>query len=77
MLPGLLETHHYLLVRPNTELSPLLAAYLATGITTVIFTGDYFPAIVDMRQRLEDGELQGRPLLVSDPVLTHPKDTQR
>ena len=54
----------------DTQLAASLQAYLESGITTVMSTGDYFPAIVDVRRRLESGELQGSRLLVAGPVFT-------
>ena len=82
VLPGLIDTHRHLLGNPaldsdealarwmDTQLAASLQAYLDSGITTVMSTGDYVPEIVDVRRRLERGELQGPRLLVAGPVFT-------
>ena len=82
VLPGLIDTHRHLLVNQEldtdealvrwieSELASSLNAYLESGITTIMSTGDYFPEIVDVRRRLQDGELQGPRLLIAGPVFT-------
>ena len=85
VMPGLIDTHSHLFPFEaigsdeefarwmETELAPLLQAYLESGVTTVMSAGDYFPTIVDVRKRLEDGELIGPRLLVSGPLITAPE----
>ena len=82
VLPGLIDTHRHLLMNRaldsdealarwmDTQLAASLQAYLESGLTTVMSTGDYLPAIMDVRRRLESGDLKGPRLLVAGPVFT-------
>ena len=84
VLPGLIDTHRHVIESPehksddgfsewmDTELQSSLRAFLEAGITTVLSTGDYFPTIIDVKIRLEEGDLLGPRLLVSGPVFTAP-----
>lgn len=75
VLPGLIDTHRHLLPSQfvNSDealerwledgLPAELQNYLAAGITTIMSTGDYFPAILEVRQRIAEGELAGPRLL--------------
>lgn len=75
VLPGFIDTHRHLLpsqfINSDAALSRWLEDrlpaelqnYLAAGITTIMSTGDYFPAILEVRRRIEAGELQGPRLL--------------
>ena len=84
VMPGLIDTHVHVLLNSmldsdealdrwvEGELPGLLREYLASGTTTILSMGDYFPAILEVRQRLEDGELKGPRLLAVGPILTAP-----
>lgn len=75
VLPGFIDTHRHLLPSQfinsdaalgrwlEDRLPAELQNYLAAGITTIMSTGDYFPAILEVRRRIEAGELQGPRLL--------------
>ena len=75
VLPGLIDTHRHLLPSQFINSDEALARwledglptelqnYLAAGLTTIMSTGDYFPAILDVRRRIEAGELEGPRLL--------------
>ncbi len=75
VMPGLIDTHRHLLPSQLVTSDEALARwledglprelhnYLAAGLTTIMSTGDYFPAILEVRQRIEDGELEGPRLL--------------
>ena len=76
VMPGIIDTHRHLFPsRGMTSeqamdqwlenmLAEELQNYLAAGITTIMSTGDYFPAIMDVRRQIRAGELQGPRLLV-------------
>lgn len=85
VMPGMIETHVHLLLVDRTlenqqaldewieqELPRDLRAYLESGFTTVLSTGDHPSSILDVKRRIENGELQGPRLLVSGPVFTGP-----
>lgn len=91
VLPGLIDTHVHLTIGPGVEDEVSLAAFvgqqvpgilegfLRHGVTTVRSTGDYWPAVGELRDRLATGETSGPRLLVAGPVLTaegaHPAPT--
>ena len=83
VMPGLINTHWHVLtgVYPETsqqavdeyietELAGLFEALLARGVTTIFSNGDLFPNIVELRERLTDGQLKGPRLLVVGPAFT-------
>lgn len=87
VLPGLIDAHVHLLVEDLTSLPrndgeleayvreglpERLRAYLHAGITTVVSTGDYWPAIRGVRDRIRAGELTGPRVFTSGPVFTAP-----
>ena len=75
VLPGLIDTHRHLLPSQFVNSDEALARwledglptelqnYLAAGVTTIMSTGDYFPAILEVRRRIAEGELTGPRLL--------------
>lgn len=87
VLPGFFDSHVHLLVGdmssiPRSEdalrsyvrddLPALLRDYLEAGITTVVSTGDFWPAIRRVRERIRDGRLSGPRVFTSGPVFTAP-----
>jgi enamidase len=91
VLPGLIDAHVHLTIRPTVtdtaslltfidrELPGVLRGFLQHGVTTVRSTGDYWPWIGQVRDRITSGELQGPRLRVAGPVVTlkdaHPATT--
>jgi imidazolonepropionase-like amidohydrolase len=85
VLPGLIDAHVHLLIpdlfsvpRSDDDLAEYLReglpgrlrAYLEAGITTIVSTGDFWPAIRQVREDIEAGRLVGPRVLTSGPVLT-------
>lgn len=84
VMPGLIDSHTHLLISDrmmldgeaalsrwiSEELPGHLEAYLASGVTTVLSHGDYFPEIAEVKRLAEHGELRAPRLLVSGPFLT-------
>jgi len=54
----------------KNSLSDRLKLYMETGITTVMSTGDFWPAIKDVRERIETGKLAGPRVFTSGPIFT-------
>lgn len=83
VLPGLIDAHVHLTIDPAIRDSASLARYvdatlpallrelLRHGITTVRSTGDHWPAIGRVRDRLASGALAGPRLVVAGPVITY------
>lgn len=86
VLPGLMDVHRHLLGYSGstnepelrnyieTELTAVLEGLLAGGLTTVMSPGDALPEILEIRQRLERGDLVGPRLLTAGPLFTAPGD---
>lgn len=87
VLPGLVDAHVHLLVEPGSsmprsegdlnvylreELPARLRAYLEAGITPVVSTGDFWPAIRPVREQLQSVGLRGPRVFTSGPVFTAP-----
>jgi len=84
VMPGLIDSHTHLLILDrmrlngnaalsrwiSEELPGHLEAYLASGVTTVLAHGDYFPEIIEVKRLVEVGDLRSPRLLVSGPFLT-------
>ncbi len=91
VLPGLIDAHVHLTIPPGNEDSTAvmqyldqrvpatLQAFLNHGVTTVRSTGDYWPWVARVRDRIERGDLQGARLVTAGPVFTaenaHPATT--
>ena len=89
--PGLIDAHVHLTISPavtdsasleaflDQDLPEILRGFLRHGVTTVRSTGDYWPWIGSVRDRIAAGELEGPRLLTAGPVLTytgaHPAST--
>ncbi len=86
VMPGLIDTHRHLLGGSRAdsaemlaqwvdqELPGLLSDLLGSGITTVLALGDFYPAILEVRRRLESGDLVGPRLLAVGKTFTAPDD---
>ena len=87
VLPGLIDTHVHLLMERITsqpgndaelrsfveeDLPDRLRAFLESGITTVMSTGDFWPAIREVRERVRSGELTGPRVFTAGPIFTAP-----
>lgn len=87
LLPGLIDTHVHLLIPWPNELGsdealaahvdedvlPRLREYLDHGVTTILSTGDYWPEIRVLRDRVGSGEVPGPRILTAGPVFTAPE----
>jgi len=86
VMPGMINTHWHLLVGTTADSSAAvdrfvdevvadeLKSLLQRGVTTIMSLGDHYPDILDVRQRVVDGELAGPRLLIAGPVFTAPGD---
>jgi len=87
VMPGLIDTHWHVMggVLPagsdevlyrhiEEEVKDLLGELLERGVTTIMSTTDYFPHILELRQRLADGEIRGPRLVSVGRQLTGPDD---
>ena len=87
VMPGLINTHWHVMggVLPagsdevlyqhiEEEVTVLLGELLERGVTTIMSTADYFPHILELRQRLADGQLRGPRLVSVGRQLTGPND---
>ncbi len=84
VMPGLIDSHTHLLISDrmrldgkaalsrwiSEELPGHLEVYLASGVTTVLAHGDYFPEIIEVKRLVEVGDLRSPRVLVSGPFLT-------
>ncbi|MDX1393781.1 MAG: amidohydrolase family protein [Gemmatimonadota bacterium] len=86
LLPGLIDAHVHLLIKWPLELGsdealaahveegviPRLREYLNHGVTTVFSTGDFWPAIRDLRDDVAAGHIPGPRILTAGPVFAAP-----
>ena len=84
VLPGLIDVHRHLTAYANptseaelrdyieNDLTEILESLLAAGLTTVMSPGDALPEILEIKQRLESGDLLGPRILAAGPVFTAP-----
>lgn len=87
VLPGLIDSHVHFLdwdlsswppgdssFEPplQEDLEKVLRAYLEAGITTVVSTGDFWPTVRQVRDRIRAGELAGPRVFTSGPAFTAP-----
>ena len=56
----------------DTRMREKLAALLRQGFTTIMSPGDFWPQILDVRERQRSGDLQGPRILVSGGIFTAP-----
>ena len=56
----------------DTRMREKLTALLRQGFTTIMSPGDFWPQIIDVRERQQSGDLQGPRLLVSGGIFTAP-----
>ena len=86
VMPGMINAHWHLYVGSaasgedelkrftDTVVTAALENILQRGVTTIMSQGDHYPAILELRNRLDRGELRGPRLLVAGPVVTSPDD---
>ncbi len=83
VMPGLINTHWHLLSGGTDEeisqqieevIAELLESILERGVTTIMAAGDAFPDILELRQKLADGEMRGPRLVSIGESLTAPDD---
>ncbi len=84
VMPGLIDSHVHVIVDDpivdqatlaehiETSVKRNLAGYLAHGVTPVKSTGDPEDAILELRQLIEEGKIEGPRLLAVGPVLSAP-----
>jgi len=84
VMPGLIDSHVHILVdEPVVDEKTLaeytensarknLAGFLSHGVTTIKSAGDPEDAILELRQLIEEGKIEGPRLLVVGPVLSAP-----
>ena len=56
----------------DTRMRDALSAFLDSGFTTLMSPGDSWPRIVDVKRRLESGDLRGPSIYVSGGIFTAP-----
>ncbi len=81
VMPGMIDAHVHLSGALNfaseadywkwvdTGLRRILADYLAHGFTSLLSVGDFWPNILQVRERIRNGTLPGPRLLISGPIL--------
>ena len=84
VMPGLIDTHRHVIGAVDSEQSleawldeqapAAMYAYLVGGFTTVLSPGDNTSGILELRRRLQAGEITGPRLLVSGGVFRAPND---
>ncbi len=87
VLPGLVDSHTHFLSwdlsswppgdstfepPPRQGLENLWRAYLEAGITTVVSTGDFWPSVGQVRDRIRAGQLVGPRVFTAGPAFTAP-----
>ncbi|MFQ5636186.1 MAG: amidohydrolase family protein, partial [Gammaproteobacteria bacterium] len=87
VLPGLIDAHVHMFPMGSRagidsdaeleryvrdELPGRLQEYLQRGVTTLFSVGDAWPAIRDLRRRIDAGDIAGPRLLITGPILTAP-----
>ena len=87
VLPGFIDSHVHLFPTGSSsgidsdaaleqfirdKLPARLRNYLERGVTTVFSVGDAWPAVLDLRRRIEAGEISAPRLLMTGPILTAP-----
>lgn len=84
LMPGLIDVHVHLSERKvfaneadymhwvDMELRGKLKDFIRYGFTSVLSVGDYWPAIIKVRDRIRDGELLGPNLYISGPMIAPP-----
>lgn len=86
LMPGMINTHWHLFAGSaassdaelenylDVAVSGTLENILERGVTTIMSPGDHFSAILDVRQKLANGELRGSRLIAVGPVFTSAND---
>jgi imidazolonepropionase-like amidohydrolase len=86
VMPGLINAHWHLFAGSDAStdaevdayledaVRPALENILERGVTTIMSPGDHYPDILEVRERLQTGDLRGPRLLAVGPVFTSPGD---
>ena len=91
VLPGLIDAHVHLTIPAagrdsmavvqhiNQRAPNILKGFLEHGVTTVRSTGEYWPLINNLQEKITSGQIRGPRILTSGPVFTavggHPVNT--
>lgn len=72
VMPGLIDDHRHLVGRPNNffeeRANKEMRELLESGVTTVQAGGDPFPTIVQLKQKIESGEIKGPRIIPPGPL---------
>lgn len=84
VMPGLIDTHRHVIAAADSEQAlgawldeqapEAMYAYLVGGFTTILSPGDNTSGILELRRRLQAGEITGPRLLVSGGIFRAPND---
>ena len=83
VIPGLIDTHVHLNIDPlpsqdlyerwiEQRSGELLRDYLSRGFTTIQSLGDYWPGVLELRERIQARQIAGPRLLIAGPLITPP-----
>ena len=72
LMPGFIDDHRHLIGRPDnffeSRASKEMMELLESGVTTVQSGGDPFPAIVQLKQKIESGQIKGPRIVAPGPL---------
>ncbi|MEQ1948595.1 MAG: amidohydrolase family protein [Bryobacteraceae bacterium] len=72
VMPGIIDAHRHLVGRPENffteRAGKAMMELLESGVTTVQGGGDAFPAIVQLKQKTESGEIKGPRIIAPGPL---------
>ncbi len=72
VMPGFIDDHRHLIGRADnffaSRASKEMQELLESGVTTVQSGGDPFPAIVQLKQKIESGEIKGPRIVAPGPL---------
>lgn len=75
VMPGLIDTHRHDVVSTGGQARlPVLKELLSHGVTTIMVPGGVMPDILDLRQRLSEGQIEGPRLIAAGSIFTAPDD---
>ena len=69
VMPGFIDDHRHLIGRADADrVAKEMMELLESGVTTVQSGGDPFPAIVQLKQKIEHGDIKGPRIVASGPL---------